>query len=64
MLDGAAVLTAADGAIAENGGTILLNGPLTIHSTATGLMADDSIITVGGEASLTGADGALLKMTV
>ena len=42
-VDGGAVLDGADGALAEDGGTILFKGPLTITGTATGLTADEAV---------------------
>ena len=62
-LDGTADVEAIDGAIAQNGGTLLVKGPLTMRSTDIGLIADDdnSRITVAGEAVLNGADGVLAE---
>ena len=49
----------ADGVVAFNEGTILFEGPLTLKSSAVGLTADGSTITVDGAAALNGADGAV-----
>ena len=40
-LDGAADVEAVDGAIAQNGGTILVKGPLTVRTTDTSLVATE-----------------------
>ena len=62
-LGGAVVMETGNGAVADNKGSILFEGPLTINGTAMGLKAvgSNSNITTGGDAVLNSANGVIAE---